>query len=285
MPVWGSLYYNGLSSRFKEITAGLKWRLESIVNGRATPFIDDIPIGSAKKMNAAVLFFDIRGSSNRFGYVALYTLDTVIPMVMKIVHDYGGYIEKNTGDGVMAIFTAMDDKAACKAALESAMNCFCVLSTLINPHLAQQSIETVDARIGIDFGELLVARIGVRQGSAKQDRNFLTAIGHAANIACRLQEQAGTNQIWVGEAVRGRAPIDWQSSFMQVFPTDWNWVLQQQTSTPYPAWHFNQHRGQPAAGLLGLGLAQGRSTPTLISPEIPAFSKPRTLLGDLFNKP
>lgn len=84
----------------------------------------------------------------------------------------------------------------------------------------------------------MVARIGVPQGSARQDRSFLTAIGHAANIVCRLQEQADTNQIWVGDALRLRAPQDWQRFFNRVFPTEWTWISYGTTNL-YPAWHFD----------------------------------------------
>ena len=97
-------------------------------------------------------------------------------MVMRIVHDHDGYIEKNTGDGVMAIFTGGDEQKASKAALESPMVCFSVLRYATNPHLIQIDLPSVDVRIGIDFGEILVARIGLLQGSARQDRRFLTAI-------------------------------------------------------------------------------------------------------------
>ena len=241
MPIWNRAYYGSLSFRFRGITEGLKSRLEGIVAGRVLPSAAAIPIGSARKMNAAVLFFDIRGSSNRSGYVALYTLDIVIPMIMQIVHDHDGYIEKNTGDGVMAIITGMDEKNASSGSLEIAMTCFYVLKNLINPHLAALGIPAVDARIGIDFGELLVARIGTPQGSAKQERSFLTAIGDAANIACRLQEQAGTNQIWVGNMLRSLAPQDWQGFFKPVFPAEWTWVISG-TTLPYPAWHFSAER-------------------------------------------
>jgi class 3 adenylate cyclase len=191
-------------------------------------------------MNAAVLFFDIRGSSTRSGLVALYTLDTVVPMVMRIVHDHGGYVEKNTGDGIMAILTGMDEKKAAENALSIALACFNVIQNMINPHLVQVGIPAVDARIGIDFGKILVARIGVHQGSADKSRSFLTAVGSAANIACRLQEQADTNQIWVGDALRTRGPQIWQQYFKLVRPTEWTWVSEG-TSTPYLAWHFEAH--------------------------------------------
>jgi class 3 adenylate cyclase len=238
MRTWNREYWFYLTEQFRALTKDLKSKLMGVVAGRVMPSADLIPIGSARKVNAAVLFFDIRGSSNRSGLVALYTLDVVIPMVMRIVHDHDGYIEKNTGDGVMAIFTGGDEQKASKAALESAMVCFSVLRYAINPHLIQVDLPSVDVRIGIDFGEILVARIGVPQGSARQDRSFLTAIGHAANIACRLQEQADTNQIWVGDALRLRAPQDWQRSFNRVFPTEWTWISSG-TTNPYPAWHFD----------------------------------------------
>jgi len=239
MRTWNWEYWFYLTQQFKALTKDLKSKLEGVVTGRAVPSTDLIAIGSARKVNAAVLFFDIRGSSNRSGLVALYTLDVVIPMVMRIVHDHDGYIEKNTGDGVMAIFSGFDEQRSSKAALESAMACFSVLRNIVNPHLTQIGLPSVDARIGIDFGEILVARIGVPQGSARQERSFLTAIGHAANIACRLQEQAGTNEIWVGDAIRSRAPQDWIMSFNRVFPTEWTWISSG-SSSAYPAWHFDR---------------------------------------------
>lgn len=291
MRTWNREYWFYLTEQFRSLTKDLKSKLMGVVAGRVMPSADLIPIGSARKVNAAVLFFDIRGSSNRSGLVALYTLDVVIPMVMRIVHDHDGYIEKNTGDGVMAIFTAMDQQKTCKAALESAMTCFYVLKNAINPHLAQIGIPSVDARIGIDFGEILVARIGVHKGSANQDRSFLTAIGPAANIACRLQEQSGTNQIWAGNMIKANAPQEWQNLFKRVLPPEWTWLISG-TSEPYPAWHFDaiwQELKLPApastiltglqplppagfAGLLGLG-----QPPSLL----PAAKVSDTILGSL----
>ena len=287
MRTWNWEYWIYLTQQFKTLTKDLKSKLEAVVIGRAVPSVDFIAIGSARKVNAAILFFDIRGSSKRSGLVALYTLDVVIPMVMRIVHDHDGYIEKNTGDGVMAIFTVMDQRKACKAALESAMTCFYVLKNAINPHLAQVGIPSVDARIGIDFGEILVARIGVHKGSANQDRSFLTAIGPAANIACGLQKQSGTNQIWVGNMIKANAPQEWQNLFKFVLPPEWDW-FNSGTSEPYPAWHFDAGwqelklptpastiltglRPLPPAGLIGLGLL----------PPPPPDLAPHSILGSI----
>jgi len=274
MRIWNGDYWLYLTSQFKAMTRELKTRLENVVSGRAVPSAANIEIGSARKLNAAVLFFDIRDSSSRSGLVALYTLDVVIPMVMRIVHDQDGYVEKNTGDGVMAIYTAMKDEKACEAALATAMTCFYVLEKTINPHLLQLNIPSVDARIGIDFGEILVARVGVPTGSATQERSFLTAIGHTANIACSLQEQGGTNQIWVGDDIKKRAPAGWQQFFKAVQPQQWKWTynLQSGGSIPYPAWHFDARRPDP--------VSPTRASEYLTSPTL-SLTPSSSILSDL----
>ena len=114
-------------------------------------------------------------------------LDCVIPMVMQVIHDHDGYVEKNTGDGVMAVFGVDEADQGANAALDAALTIFYVQKVLVNPYLAGLGIPPVAARIGIDLGPLLLARIGVASGTARQQRNFLTAVGPAAK--CGLQVQ------------------------------------------------------------------------------------------------
>ncbi len=245
--MWNGDYWLYLKVRFRGLTKDLKSKMDQVVAGRAVPSTANIQIGSARKLNAAVLYFDIEGSSHLSDYVALYTLNVVLSTMMRIVHDHDGYIEKNTGDGIMAIFTARDDQSAARAALQSAMVMFSTLNELINPHLiGVAGCSLIAARIGIDFGTIYVSRVGVPRGSSDQDRSFLTAIGPAANIACRLQEQAGTNEIWVGRAIVALAPREWLVSFEQVFPEKpkWTWVLEG-TSDPYPAYRFDRSLSVP----------------------------------------
>jgi adenylate cyclase len=238
MRPWNRGYWDELTLQFKCLTKDLKFKLEEVVNGRVVPSIDNMPIGSARKLQAAVMFFDLRGSSSWSVDVAVYVLNVVIPTMMRIVHDHDGYIEKNTGDGVMAIFALGDGEKTCKSALQCAMASFCTLREVINPHLLNIGLPTIHARIGIDFGEIVVSRVGVPKGSARQARSFLTAIGAAPNIACRLQEQAGTNEIWVGNAVKVQVPAEWADSFVRKLPSEWNWVQKGNASQPYKAWHF-----------------------------------------------
>ena len=237
--------------------------MEGVAAGRVVPAIRDITIGSGRHMRAATLFFDIRGFTARTSEpdvqqlkTTLLMLDSVIPMVMQVIFDHDGYVEKNTGDGVMGIIGAENsDQEAADAALNAAMTIFYVLDAIVNPFLQPLGIAPVQARIGLDLGPLLLARIGLPTGAAEQPRSFLTAVGPAANLASKIQQHfADTNQIVVGDLIKqktSRPPTD----FVNVTPADWTWVHYPERTTPYYIWRFTGVRRQPftLVDLLELG--------------------------------
>lgn len=252
MPVWNKEYYQTLEERFDKITDGLADRIDGVINGTVAPAVDDINIGSAKKMSAAILFFDIRDFTSRTGSSdlsklkeTLVMLDCVIPMVMHVIYDNNGIIEKNTGDGVMAIIgLEEDDEVAARKALTAATTIFYLLKKTINPYLTKLGIKKVEARIGIDIGTVLVARIGTNKGTSKHDRSFLTLVGPSANIASKIQNQAGTNEIWVGDQIKVHAESFRQKYFEDVTPSDWDWVYTP-SHNKYSIWHFDAYRKDP----------------------------------------
>jgi adenylate cyclase len=266
MPVWTNQYWTTLRERFGALTAGLSDRLQAVADGRVAPAVDDIAIGSGRKLRAAMLFFDIRGFSSRTGSAdpqalkrTLLMLDNVIPMVMHIIHDHNGYVEKNTGDGVMGIIGAdRPDVEAANDSLDAAATIFYALRTLINPFLLPLGIAPVEARIGIDLGTVLLARIGVPTGGARHPRNFLTAVGPSANLACRLQQIAATNEIFVGDNVFRNTTTARADDFTAVTPPNWTWIYEG-TNNPYWVWRYNKARMAPLDGLGTLGrLLAGR---------------------------
>jgi adenylate cyclase len=249
MPNWTSTYEEELQASFRELTTALPTRLRQVVTGRTTPALEALTIGSAREVAATVLFFDIEGSTSRTptGHsehlrTTLATLNCVIPMMSRVVTDHDGYIEKNTGDGLMAIFGPSDSSA--NDAIDAATTCFYVLREIVNPFLTANGIAPVDARIGIDHGQILLARIGLPTGGADNQRNFLTAIGPAANIAFRLQGVAGTNGICVGDGVRQRASPTRANHFQAFIPPDWTWVFEG-TQNPYWVWKYIERRTRP----------------------------------------
>lgn len=252
MPNWNKQYWNSLNEDFNNLTNNLSTKVDEITTGRVTPALDDINIGSGRKMEAAVLFFDIRGFTKRTNSSedsklkeTLYLLNCVIPTVMKIIYDHNGYIEKNTGDGIMAIIGAdQNNTKAANDALNAATIIFYTLKNLINPHLERRGIKKVDARIGIDLGKLLITRIGLRTGRSKHSRNFLTVVGPTANIASKIQNCADTNQIWVGDKVKNQAE-EWRKEFFNnKTPNDWTWKYNL-SGRKYYVWHYNAIRKTP----------------------------------------
>jgi adenylate cyclase len=138
MPAWTTQYLETLRERFNMGTTGLRDRLDAVADGRVAPAVDDITIGSGRSLRAAALFFDIRGFTARTSAPVpqelkrtLLMLDCVIPMVMNVIHDHGGYVEKNTGDGVMGIIGAEGtDAESANESLDAALTIFYVLSKL-----------------------------------------------------------------------------------------------------------------------------------------------------------
>ena len=249
MPTWNKEYWETLVDQFNNTKENLSDRVNEVTDGRVTPALDDIKIGSGRNMSAASLFFDIRKFTSRTNSSnidklkeTLYMLNCVIPMVMKIIYDNNGYIEKNTGDGIMAIIGSdNDDKQAANDALNAATTIFYTLKKLINPHLISEGIEKVDARIGIDLGKLLITRIGLPTGTSKHKRNFLTVVGPTANIACKIQNLAETNQIWVGDQIMKNAE-DWRKQyFVDKTPNDWTWKYTP-SNNKYKIWKYNAVR-------------------------------------------
>src|SRR5450631_1860661 len=78
--------------------------------GRVVPGDDDLAIGEGRRLDLAVMFLDISGFSRRWSVtpgqqdMMLRTLNLFFTEMIKIAEDYGGTVEKNTGDGLMAYF-------------------------------------------------------------------------------------------------------------------------------------------------------------------------------------
>ncbi|MFZ4768506.1 MAG: adenylate/guanylate cyclase domain-containing protein, partial [Roseimicrobium sp.] len=97
---------------------------------------------------------------------------------------------------------------------------------LINPILGASGIETLNFRIGIDYGAVTVAQIGVarRFGS-------LVAIGTTANVACKMLSFAGPNEIIIGETVVQQIPTAWRQ-WCVLKEADTGWIFRR-TQQPY----------------------------------------------------
>jgi class 3 adenylate cyclase len=171
--------------------------------------------------------------------------------MMSIVYDHGGYVEKNTGDGLMAVIGAgAPREEAVNSTLDVAATMRYALDALVNPQLRSLGLPEIQIRIAADWGILLLARIGVPTGRADQPRSYLTAVGAAANHASKLVEDAAKpGDILVGDFIKAYANPNRAEWFLPATPAGWAWYYIN-TGSPYWVWRYTEARSGGLDALL-----------------------------------
>ena len=114
--------------------------------------------------------------------------DRVLTSLARVVGDYGGYVDKLTGDGIMAVFgapTAHEDDT------ERAVRAAAQMQHVVRRLVAEESGggRRLGLRVGLNTGEVLA---GV------QAHLSYTVIGDAVNTAARLSDAAGVGAVLAG---------------------------------------------------------------------------------------
>ena len=142
-----------------------------------------------KRTELTILFSDIRGftsiSEQMLPEEVVSLLNPYLSEMSKVIHKYGGTVDKYEGDAIVAFFgepIPFKDHA-----LRAAMAALEMRSALarLNQQWQQTGIfrQKLEMGIGINTGEVFVGLLGSEQ------RVNYTVIGDAANLAARLQDQ------------------------------------------------------------------------------------------------
>ena len=227
--LWNRTFKRGY--RYEELSAKIK-------NGVTIPNASSLKLGEAKSITAAVLFVDIVSFTERSERTThndlLLILDIFLAEMTEIVNDWGGTIEKFTGDGLMAIFdsTQITTSQMVKNVIDAATTMAYAISGPINKYLETKGLEPIHFRIGIDAGEILVGKLGVRSD------NDLIAIGWAANIASKLCDIASVDSIFIGNYMFPNLP-QWEQLYClrQDVVDGWNYIIKG-TALKYPFYKY-----------------------------------------------
>lgn len=245
---WNPNIYNHVIKKSKQQRKLSRFRIKNISNGLTMPEIVNVPICGAKRMEAAILFYDLKNfttiSSKMTNEDVLYVLNSIIPPLLLIIRHWNGEVEKNTGDGIMAIFGTekRDSYLIARDAIESAMAMKYIMLTEVRNRFLEESLPLLNFRIGIDMQEVLISRIGV------EGVNHLVVVGDAANRASKLQELAKDNGICIGENIyRNLHPI-LQRTCDEGQHESWKWHYPE-TETPYRFFHCNRNFDEPKSWL------------------------------------
>ena len=207
--------------------------------GRVVPDPSNIPFYDGRRMDATVMFLDICSFSARPSSTAeeqenlLRILSLFFTEMIRIVEDYGGFVEKNTGDGLMAYFVHEGDEVPMQQrALTAALTMFHAAYSIINPVIIRSGMQAIDFRICLDHGPITTAKVGASRGF-----NGIVAIGATANIASKMLAYADRNTILVGTMVLGGLPDEWKERFVELKTADTGWIFTSD-ERPYAFWEY-----------------------------------------------
>jgi class 3 adenylate cyclase len=213
-----------------------------VVPGRVTPDDTDLVIGTGRRINAAVMFTDISGFSTRQSIsqeeqeMMLRVLNLYFTEMIRIVEDYGGSVEKNTGDGLMAYFEDgvrdTREENSIKRAVACSLTMDATNALLIQPILRASGVPPITFRTSIEYGSITVARIG-----APSRFNANVAIGNAANFAAKMLPLIKAGEIGLGGRAHWQLPEPWRQQWTRLADVNTGWVYVG-TTNPYPLYLY-----------------------------------------------
>src|SRR5215472_9815808 len=155
-----------------------------------------------ERKTVTALFADIKGSTELMRDLdpeeARAIIDLVLQLMMEAVHRYDGYVVQSAGDGIFALFGA---PVAHEDHPQRAVHAAIAMQQQLHRHAQQlasqedQRLKPVplELRIGINTGEV-VLRLVHTGGHTEY-----TPVGHAANLAARMQSAAPAGGIIISE--------------------------------------------------------------------------------------
>jgi len=154
-----------------------------------------------ERKTVTALFADIKGSTELEQDLdpeeARAIIDPSLKLMIDAVRRYDGYIVQSTGDGIFALFgapVAHEDHP--QRALYAGLRMQEELKRY-SARLREAGNLPIEARVGVNTGEVVVRSISTGQGQTEY-----TPIGHTTNLASRMQALAPTGSIAVSENTR-----------------------------------------------------------------------------------
>jgi class 3 adenylate cyclase/tetratricopeptide (TPR) repeat protein len=159
---------------------------------------DALRTTDGERKTVTALFADIKGSTELMRDLdpeeARAVIDPVLQLMMDAVHRYDGYVVQSAGDGIFALFGA---PVAHEDHPQRAVHAAIAMRNALRRRAGDLAgWPAVEIRIGINTGEV-VLRLVHTGGHTEY-----TPVGHAANLAARMQSAAPAGGIIISEDTR-----------------------------------------------------------------------------------
>ncbi len=233
-------YWRSQTERIEDLRKKISARPKS-GEGRLVPDDESLSIGDGKRLTMAIMFIDICGFSNRAMEtleeqdLTLRVLNLFFTEMIRIAEEYGGNVEKNTGDGLLIYFNDGEGnppERGTKRAVACALTMLAANKHLINPILRNTPTTEIEFRTSIDYGSVTIARLG-----PPRRFNSNAAIGATANFASKMLKHAKAGDIVMGESAHKQLPQDWQTTWTELTPiiTGWTYLI---NGKPYSLYRY-----------------------------------------------
>jgi adenylate cyclase len=144
-------YWEAQKQRIASLRDKIK-RRPAIGDGRVVPADDDLSICDGRRLSIAIMFIDICGFSSRPMDTAaeqdlmLRILNLYFTEMIRIAEEYGGNVEKNTGDGLLIYFNDNEGNPPAsgpKRAVSCALTMFATTKYLLNPIIVNSNAKPI----------------------------------------------------------------------------------------------------------------------------------------------
>ena len=174
-------------------------QFDTIVSGRTIPKIGDMGLGEAKEFGLVVMHIDMNDYKKLTSALSneqkLRFLNIYHSELASVIREYDGFIEKYVGDGITALFgIGVNKNAAVLNATRCGLTILTDIKYVMNKYLKSIHLPRFTCSVGLDYGEIWVARTGIK------GMNQLTLVGNEVSISKQLEEFAGNNQIFLGHS-------------------------------------------------------------------------------------
>jgi adenylate cyclase len=161
------------------------------------PHFESLRLGQKGSASIATVFLDLTNFTGRTfwddpGQVADLA-DAILSGFIEVVSEFGGFPLGLRGDGLFAGFGPGTPSTDCALALAACAFSLEAVQTRINPMLQGRGIAPVQARAGVDYGEVTFIRTG------SVESNDVNQIGFAANFAAKCEKKALSWQVVAGQ--------------------------------------------------------------------------------------
>lgn len=233
---WSNVMNSDAKNRIKQFDQDRQF--DNVASGKVIPQIGDMKLGEAKEFELAVMHVDMNNfkglSRNLSNEEKLRLLNIYLSELTHIIRDFDGFIEKYVGDSITALFgVGKNQEQSVSDAVYCGLTILTEIKYAMNEYLDSISLPKFSCSIGIDFGNIWVARAGI------QGMNQLTLVGNEVSIAKQLEEFAGNHQIFFGKDVQSKlTPKEQSFCSLQPDRDDFIWQV---NGKKYSFYHYNAY--------------------------------------------